>query len=54
MENGSLSEYIVIKGNIHMNISKGGSFVNEATAGFGIMTVGQCLYGLSGLGLTVT
>lgn len=51
VENGSFAEYIVVKGDIQMKIPDGVSFVDAATAGVGIMSVGQCLFGPSGLGL---
>lgn len=51
VENGSFAEYIVVKGDIQMNIPDGVSFSDAATAGVGIMSVGQCLFGPSGLGL---
>jgi NADPH:quinone reductase-like Zn-dependent oxidoreductase len=51
VDNGSFAEYIVVKGDIQMKIPESVSFVDAATAGVGIMSVGQCLYGPSGLGL---
>ncbi|KAL5358176.1 chaperonin 10-like protein [Aspergillus floccosus] len=51
IENGAFAEYIAVKGDVQIKIPDGVSFVDAATAGVGIMSAGQCLYGPSGLGL---
>ncbi|KAJ5826009.1 hypothetical protein N7474_003147 [Penicillium riverlandense] len=54
VDNGSFAEYIVVKGDIQMKIPESVNFVDAATAGVGITSVGQCLYGPSGLGLQLS
>jgi NADPH:quinone reductase-like Zn-dependent oxidoreductase len=52
-DDGAFAEYIVVKGDLQMNVPDSMSFQEAATLGAGIQTIGQSLYQTLGLTLPI-